>query len=180
MMNHQFGWAKLLCLCLLGLGVVEGAAQSVSLQPQVLSSSGDVSRVNEPSLDWTLGQTSITTLYTERQMLTQGFQQGDLRVIPIHPADVATKGDEGLSDFTITVYPNPTWGNISIRAQAMDALTGSWQLTDATGRLLQSRTVELTDYTAQLDLSDLPAGTYILQVRNDDQTVLQSYQILKN
>ncbi|MEL7122357.1 MAG: gliding motility-associated C-terminal domain-containing protein [Bacteroidota bacterium] len=61
--------------CLLLLGGIHQSLQSQSVDPKVVSSSGNHHDNGSVKLSWTLGQLSVTTLSNTQNTLTQGFQQ---------------------------------------------------------------------------------------------------------
>jgi hypothetical protein len=75
---------------------------------------------------------------------------------------------------SITVYPNPTSGSITITG-----LTGASQvqLTDATGRLVKE--VRTSGAVETLEIAELSAGSYILRIIKDN-AVIENIKIIKN
>lgn len=64
----------------------------------------------------------------------------------------------------LLVFPNPTNGLLEIEASKPHHQTGAWQLLDAMGRQLKAGTWQ---QQAQLDLSDLAAGVYLLRLQSN-------------
>lgn len=69
-MNHKF-------LTLPLLSVVCSMAGAQSISPTVIGSAGGSGSTGGVSIDWTVGETAITTLSNGGNILTQGFHQGD-------------------------------------------------------------------------------------------------------
>lgn len=84
-------------------------------------------------------------------MVTQGFQQGTLKVGPVSITRV--------KDQKIHVYPNPVKHEITIES---DNAPVNYKIVDVTGYLLLSGKIESTQAT--IDVSALPEGTYLLQL----------------
>ena len=77
------------------------------------------------------------------------------------PADLALPNQ-------LQVYPNPAKGSLNL---SVDQPVESLQLIDATGRTVLNREMGLTQGSAQIDVSTVPAGVYLLQVALPHQVV---------
>ncbi len=87
----------------------------------------------------------------------------------IYSADfLSTHTLEALDFRPLLIYPNPTSGNIQLEIPETLAPTARLQLFTADGRLLRTQALQ-----PQLNLSQLPAGTYYLEVM-DDRTIYQA------
>ncbi|MFZ6052498.1 T9SS type A sorting domain-containing protein [Halocola ammonii] len=64
----------------------------------------------------------------------------------------------------VILYPNPTNGRLSIECPS---IITSLKVLDLTGRLIR----ELDPKANQINLSDLPVGTYVLQIETEDLVV---------
>lgn len=98
-------------------------AQSISRD--VIGSAGATATSPGMSMDWTIGEVTIETTSGSNHMLTQGFHQPDMLVIPVVKGFFIPEGfspnDDEINDlFIITglsMYPNNTfvifnrWGN---------------------------------------------------------------------
>jgi hypothetical protein len=67
----------------------------------------------------------------------------------------------------VTVYPNPTYDNITISIVALKAATANIKLLDQLGKLIIETDAPIIKGTnnKQIDMKDLPAGTYYLIVQ---------------
>lgn len=74
-----------------------------------------------------------------------------------------------MREIAFTTYPNPTAGQLNIQAGA-DVKQATIQVFDLTGKLHQTQTLAhwASDQTQQLDLSTLPAGMYLLNIKGTD------------
>jgi hypothetical protein len=80
-------------------------------------------------------------------------------------------------DRTISVYPNPTSGFVTIE---IDGLTGAGAMVEIwslDGRNLYN-TVQVAS-TNRLDLNDLPGGVYVLKIRIDEQWTARKLTITR-
>ena len=82
---------------------------------------------------------------------------------------VAQPITENLGEMTITLYPNPTKGQLNINVANMTAdAKGEITMHDMTGRLLMKQNkVHETD---MIDISSQPMGMYIVRIRFGDET----------
>lgn len=71
-------------------------------------------------------------------------------------------GDAAL----LSAYPNPTTGFLRVEL-ASDVQIKNYRLTDISGRTVQESPMDVLWQTADLDLSTLPKGVYVLQVWSD-------------
>ncbi|MFO0361567.1 MAG: T9SS type A sorting domain-containing protein [Flavobacteriales bacterium] len=81
----------------------------------------------------------------------------------------------------VSIYPNPTsqFVNVYLSASSMQQLsTVSLELVDMQGRIVRQFTPHLTDTTYMMDVEDLPAGIYVLNVFADG-AVVKSEKIMK-
>ncbi len=134
---------------------------------QTISPAGGNGSNNNMSLDWSLGQTAVSTLFSDQAILTQGLLQEDILITHVGP----------LSDKLpeISIYPNPTAGDLIIVIS--DNMPLIYNLTDLNGRLLLKG--QCLDIENSLDLKDLPSGEYILNISDNINHYANSYKITK-
>ncbi len=154
---------------------VSYALTAQQLSPAVVASGGGFDRTETRSLEWTLGQLATHTLGLPQGMLTQGFHQPNLQVVPHDPV-----GRNGEVLPLIEVYPNPaqTTLNVSITGEGSESYS-VLQLLDARGRTVVERLNASYQPSRQLDLAPLPAGTYHLRVAQPDGELTQTFTVLK-
>ena len=152
---------KKITLTILG---VYFAALAISQNSEVIASSGESLEQGNLKVEFTIGETIIATHSGNNNELTQGFHQSNL---------VVTKIKE-ISPLSIQVFPNPTQDIITISSE--ENKNFQINLTNLNGQLLQQ--VIISQNTTSLDLSALPAGIYLLQAIDQQQTV-KTYKINK-
>lgn len=92
---------------------------------------------------------------------------------PNLPSD---KFEDGLGNKKITIYPNPTKGQLLVEIQGYEEETSSsLYLYNLSGRLLH--TVSPANANVPLDLSQYPAGVYILKIKLGDE--VSDWKIIK-
>ncbi len=140
-----------------------------SLSPQVISSAG-TSFINGASqLDWTLGETVTSVLSNSGGILSQGFHQPNLLVTAI---------DNVTTNYSITIFPNPTVDFLQIQIQNLLNEVIIVDLYNVQGKLLQTQQINSTA-DLKINLGDYSAGTYTLSLK-DHSEKNKSYQIIKS
>lgn len=135
----------------------------------IVSPAGETALSPRASLSWTLGDLAAGYHRTPDVQYREGFQSSHLRVTVVKSLPEA---------WNVEVYPNPTQSGLSVdlgEQHPVCALT----LYDLNGRELRSLTVDAAVRQAQLQLGELPSGTYILRVIDADGRPAGSYQIRK-
>ena len=118
------------------------------------------------SLSYSVGEL-MTETYTNDLILTQGFQQAD---------DQALSTSDIPQDAGLFVYPNPCRDRLFL--QLNEEGRYSVQLFDISGRLMMQQQDYLYSLSS-LEVSSLPTGSYILQIRALDREISQSLLIQK-
>ncbi|MEM6802430.1 MAG: T9SS type A sorting domain-containing protein [Bacteroidota bacterium] len=135
------------------------SAQSGELSPEVVASAGDSFTSNNLILEWTLGEL-VTESFEGNLILSQGFHQ---------PGENITSIESPLRSLgAIKVYPNPSRDQVFIEKEKEGEMKVS--LRDMRGRILIEHTV--SNSIDQLNLSQLPSGIYILNMRDENQASL--------
>jgi hypothetical protein len=78
-------------------------------------------------------------------------------------------------DSHVKIYPNPAWDVINIEFSGSESLQ-SITLYDLQGRMIETRFIESLQQTT-LDVSTLPAGSYILEITINGQKVIRKIQV---
>lgn len=80
---------------------------------------------------------------------------------------ITTVAVENIGETNLEAYPNPTIGTFTI---SLDKPNQDLTIFDATGRVVQQRSIFNHTGPITLDLSDQPSGHYLVQVRFSDGT----------
>ncbi len=95
------------------------------------------------------------------------------------PTEVLDCSSMSVNDFTISIaqiYPNPTTGKISITTKENYSQISALLL-DFSGSIIQTQKLNMNGTIAFLDISDKPAGVYILRIVTEKGN--QSFKIIK-
>jgi len=120
------------------------------------------------SVSYSIGQIDYESSSNANGTISQGVQQP----FEIYPLAV----DELFSSLEINLFPNPTSDFIHLTIGDLSNSL-SYQLTDASGRLIQSSPI--SDQITQIDLQGLSTASYFLNIFVGDKPA-KSYTIIKN
>lgn len=134
-----------------------------TIERQLIGSAGGYFVTAAGSLDASLGEIAVRTLY-DPLVWGEGFHQTEATVTSAAPAAVTPE--------SLRVWPNPTTGLVNVEAATPVQL--AWF--DATGRLLGQQAT--TANRSTLDFSGLPPGIYLVNVRDEDQRSLQTIRLV--
>jgi hypothetical protein len=160
-------------ISLLGMLLSLPLSAQLSLDRQVVAAAGIDSEANGLALNQTLGEASNGPLSGGSFYLSAGFQQGDLLV----PSSL----DDGLLAHFST-YPNPVLSELTLDLQTKKPTTLHLSLRDLHGRTLWTQAVPLSPGIPQqlrLDVSDFPAGAYLLSGQRENGQLVLRQAVIK-
>jgi len=104
--------------------------------------------------------------------VTGGGQGGDFAIDDVSILDVTSVDENSTSGNRVSVYPNPTTGIFTVSAQSADFDDYTIKVTDIFGRKVfeKSANANATFINEVVDLSDYPAGIYIVELVSDQGT----------
>lgn len=139
---------------------------------ETINASGSDSTGSSGSVTYSIGQVFYTYIGESVYNITQGIQQEELSV----NLDATENSVEPKIE--IFIFPNPTTDFVNVNMEGFEYQNGlrSYQLYDYQGRLLKQNTINQNE--TQINLNDLSASIYILQVYVDNK-VLKTFKILK-
>lgn len=155
-----------------GLPKVRG--QSVA--PSTLNSTGGTGPISGNIYDWSVGEMTMVSTFTGSTVIvTQGLLQADPASLDIVNTDLAKK---------LQVFPNPANSFVNIRFTSPINGRLSYKLMDLNGRIILDQSAEVKQNTTaeQVNVSDLAAATYMLEISFDSGNGKQettSYKIQK-
>ena len=148
-----------------GLGI-----SSAFTQEAIAATGGDASGVGGSS-SFTVGQVAYTTVSGTNGSSAQGVQ---------HAYEIysTVNLDESFAvNLEISAFPNPTVDFLTISIQGEMTQDLSFQLIDNLGRLIT--TDSLLDQQMQIEMSDLPAGNYFLNISTKSE-IIKTFKIIKS
>jgi len=143
-----------------------GIAQA---QESINTSGGDASG-SGGSAAYSIGQVVYTTNTGSNGSEVQGVQQ----TYEIQSLEVS----EVKPTISLKVFPNPTTSNLTLQISEYNNQEYSYLLYDMLGKALNKG--QITSQQTQINTSDLPSATYIINIRNKLNQNIQSFKIIKN
>ena len=134
----------------------------------IISANGATDSLSSGTISYTVGQLVIETSQKDNITLNQGFHQGDIEVVTTYK-----NPDKQVE---IIAYPNPAENYVELHTQLNEYKGMQYTLYDLRGALQEKGTITTT--TQKIDLSQLAAGQYILQITQDDNKI-QTFKIIK-
>lgn len=150
----------------------------------IIATQGGDSKGTTMSMSWTIGDILTETATTPDGIVTQGFQQPVINVIPVvsNNPKTSTTSDpvitlRGISRFDANVYPNPvsTDVTISVENDSRDYLI---EVFNQAGQLVASLTTK--NPKESLNLSNWPAAQYMMKISIKDSHETKSFQLIKS
>ncbi|MGI8633933.1 MAG: T9SS type A sorting domain-containing protein [Segetibacter sp.] len=160
------------CLLVLFTGTtLSGFSQEKS--QWVIASGGDVSKVGNVILEWTVGEPAVETVSSSNSLYTQGFHQPQLEVKRINYAN------SNVVKNVFHVFPNPATSvlNIFLDNAVKEQLLVS--LVDVSGRGLLNTTFPQETTAFKLDVSRFTSGAYFLRITNKDGSIHSEFKVIK-
>ncbi len=144
-------FSTLLLTALLLCGTV-ATAQTVT--PTVIASAGGTNTAAGITISWTVGEVAVTTLRADDLYVTQGFHQP--------PLGTTSVPNGSSTILALETAPNPVIDLLNVTLPESNG-TGTFVLVDLLGRTVLQRTPTAGASALGLDISALPAGTYVAQ-----------------
>jgi hypothetical protein len=141
---------------------------SQSLAPSTLGAQGGYDQTKKIAMEWTLGEIFTETVRTGDQIITQGFLQSALKVT-----------QEKTVQPAVAVHPNPVSEILNIQVQGCTDRTYIISLFSRDGVCVMSTSIPAGESTANVDMSNMPPGFYVLRVTAPPATLYESHRIIK-
>jgi hypothetical protein len=140
---------------------------SLYSQSNTVSAGGDAEGDNG-SISYSIGQVVYTSAQGSNGNVNQGVQQ---------PYDVGVVTGIEEAGINLSVFPNPTAGMLTLNVAGEDASLLSYQLFDASGRLIDSN--NKLNSTTTVSLETYATGVYTLSVSRNNKQV-KSFRVVRN
>lgn len=145
--------------------------RSQKLEPVVISSAGDISRVGDIVFEWTIGESVIGSAGTANLFYTIGFHQPLLiSKQPLIPFALNTG---------INVYPNPVQSILQVTFNGIRNEKMIIQLVDINGNIIVRRIVAENSGSTGIPVTQISQGIYQLKVLDCEERCLQSFKVIK-
>lgn len=154
-------------------------SKAQTLSPYVIASAGNYVINGNASLSYTIGEPIVQTLYSTKNILTQGFQQ------PMDTISMSgTSSIENVVDltapFSIGAYPNPFTDYIFIKIQGSSSDKFTIELVNTLGQqCMLPVTLEYYGGTNvyKVNTGSLAMGIYILRASSLNNNLIHSIKL---
>jgi hypothetical protein len=147
---------------------INTVAFSQSISSSLVASGGDFYESSEGSLQFSIGENSVTTFSSTNSIITQGFEQSEIIINSI---------SNPLASSQINIYPNPSSDRVIISGLPICEID-EIILSDITGRS-QNLIMNENESSIELNVSALTDGTYFFQIILKNSDELHTYKIIK-
>ena len=169
----QFRFIMLIFLIIIFI-LMNNVMNGQTIERQLISFTGNLSESANMKLSATSGEIAVNTEVSASIILTQGFQQAN-------PEDFVGTIETGDLNLEYILYPNPTASSVIVDLQSdkqTDLLISVFDL--VANRVISDRVLSFTNqHNEIIDLSMLPAATYIILLKNKYGKVIKSFEIIK-
>ncbi len=144
-----------------------------SIAPQSINSSGTSVTQSNGSLSYTVGELVVLSMSdSDGNTLGGGFTSGAaISTASIQEPDVAV--------IDVTVYPNPTTDLITVAIQETKLSTIEIEITDLNGKVISTEKYSGFSTKIGINSSFWENGTYFLTLKDERNSVLGIYKIIK-
>jgi hypothetical protein len=138
-------------------------------QESVNASGGDATG-SGGTVAYSIGQVVYTTNNGISGSVAQGVQ---------HAYEIFTVGiKETELNISLTAYPNPTIGTLTLQISDYNNEKLAYQLFDIQGKQISNE--QVTAQQTQINMNGLPSATYFIYIVNQKNKKVQSFKIIKN
>jgi hypothetical protein len=137
------------------------------LDPMVMAAGSGTMSNGFTSIYWTIGET-VTATFGQKNQLSSGYSQSTYTVTGIK---------EDLLSTGLILFPNPASDILSIKIDHLQLKPFYFELFGATGNIIMKGV--LRDEKTDLNCSRLMPSTYWLKITNGDNTILETFKIVK-
>jgi hypothetical protein len=118
---------------------------------------------------YSVGQVVYTSNTGSSGTVDQGVQ---------HAYEIFTVGiKETKLNISLSIFPNPTADNLTLQISDYNNEKLSYQLFDMQGKQLSNG--QITAQQTQIDMTGLPTATYFVNIVNQENKQVQSFEIIK-
>ncbi len=160
---------RCLNIILLIISLSSWGVQSQSLGRNIISTGNNSDTFDNYTIDWIIGDFSITTITDYDTLITQGYLQ---------PTDIVLF-NSGIPNLKISLSPNPTsdWviANVDISQDSDVEIT----ISDVSGRILNSKIIFGDMVFEKIDLRNYTVGTYFISFNFIQNKFQKTFKVVK-
>ncbi|HAD14301.1 MAG TPA: hypothetical protein DCF33_17915 [Saprospirales bacterium] len=134
-------------------------AQQFDVCMEVVATGGGVGFQGNRYFAWTIGETFVPTMSNAGFLLTQGFHQPD-------PCGKSFVGSQDLSDWGLSLFPNPTEGYMTVRFNPGKNGVLHATVFNMLGSLIADQQILANPEGSLIDASSWQPGVYLLLLQD--------------
>jgi hypothetical protein len=156
-------------------------SNSQSLTPYVITTAGKYVVNGGASLSYTIGEPIVQTLYSSKNILTQGFQQPiDTLALWQDSSQAAINDIYSETPFSVEVYPNPFSNYVNLKVNGISNDNFTIELLNELGQ--ECMLPVIIDFIAganiyRINTGDLAMGIYILRIKSTHNNFFTSVKL---
>lgn len=146
------------------------ALSSFGFTQESVHASGGNATGSGGTVNYSVGQVVYTTNNSSEGSVAQGVQ---------HAYQITNVSiNEKNSNISLTVFPNPTSDFLNLQIENFNDETRSYQISDTQGKIIGHGNIVTTQ--TQIGMHELPRAVYYIHVLDNQNQIIQSFQIIKN
>ncbi len=133
-------------------------------------SAGGIATGSNGNATYSIGQIAQSYASGTNGSVVEGLQQ---------PFEISTLGADNFPNIILqmSVYPNPTTNNVTLKIPDLDSENLSYQIYDITGKQISEAKISKSE--TEISLENLNASIYFLNINNQTKTI-KTFKIIKN
>lgn len=154
-----------------------------SVQRSVIAAAGNTATSGNVTLSSTVGETFTNKLSSANNIITQGFQQGNITVARLSEGENENESEnlanksllDQSGEIALNIFPNPTTDFVNIISESTEQITLT--VLDASGKLIQQ--LQHSALQTQIDFTSLNIGIYFIVAQNVNGNSRNTYKVIK-
>jgi hypothetical protein len=142
---------------------------SQTIELELVSTAGENFKNSKIELCWSIGEVITETYSNQTNFISQGFHQSKFEIINLI--------DDLSPEVQVKIYPNPTFGGVTMQFNNEDIQGLSYKVVDLNGRILYANSINSN--IEQLDLNNCSQGIYLLYIFSTSKKINSVYKLRK-
>ncbi|MGK0174835.1 MAG: hypothetical protein ACI9AT_001217 [Ulvibacter sp.] len=158
---------------------LSGWTYGQNMDPSIMASDGGIDSTDQISLEWTLGEVAVATLYGETKMITEGYHQPSIVVSDYDDTQITNTANIQIQENSISVVPNPVKSIVSVQMQFPEVSEIYVSLFNLEGKQILKTFKKGSTDSFEMNLIDLSSGLYLLRFANPKGKILRTFKLSK-
>ena len=123
------------------------------------------------TLQWTMGESLVSTVRAPGNIYTEGFHQPELIVVPW--------GNNDQQGFQVNLFPNPVHSILTVNVRSDSDNEVNVEVLDLMGRKLYDRGYLKPNFQHDINLKELPSSVYLIRFIEDETGITKVFKVHK-